>query len=251
MTDGLNNPNELSDDDWAMSEHEVPVKKESQPKPIDEKAASLYAPPDTGDLEDWDLSTDNAPSAGAAPPPPPNAPPQAFAEPTAFTPPQKAFEILKPVAPPRFKDEDWGIAPKIKNDGWKMPEPIFRVTEGEILTKVRRSSPKSNNTARTAAAPQTVSAPTAQEQERLPDIYAPPDTLESDSEDFHISDTQEEISELKDLNQATPAVGSGAEQKPAKSKKFLFVILGLLFAGIVVVIGLAAVFGFMFYKSNP
>ena len=50
-----------------------------------------------------------------------------------------------------------------------MPEPIFRATEGEILTKVRRS-PKPN----TAAPVQS-----AQTQENLPDIYAPPDTEES------------------------------------------------------------------------
>ena len=57
MTDGQNNPNDMPDEDWAMSEPEIPVKKEIQAKPIDEQAAKLYAPPDTGDLEEWDIAT--------------------------------------------------------------------------------------------------------------------------------------------------------------------------------------------------
>jgi hypothetical protein len=244
MTNGPNNPNNLPEDDWAMSEPEIPIKKEIQPKPIDEKAASLYAPPDTGDLDGWDIGTqDNDLSDGEVVAPPPN-----FSEPTAFTPPQKAVEILKPVPPPKIKDEDWGIAPTSQNDGWKMPEPTFRVTEGEILTKVRRSSSKSNNTAPT---------PTNSEQENLPDIYAPPDTQEeSITEDFEISETPEENSPIvAAFQEAEPVQYSQPPQTaqasaPTKSKKGLFIMLGLLFAGIFIIVLLAVFFGFFYYKET-
>lgn len=253
MTDGLNNPNELPDEDWAMNTPEVPIKKEPQVQPIDEKAASLYAPPDTGDLEGWDINSQESNLSEITPPPEPpvNPPPQQFSAPSAFTPPQQSFEVLKPVATPKIKD-DWGMGHSNKNDGWKMPEPTFRATEGEILTKVRgKSSASSNNPA---------IALTDQEKESLPDIYSPPDTQEESSEpiteDFSVPDTQEEISFQADLANQMPqaptfqqATVNSAE--PKKSKSWLFIIVGLFLAGLLIVLILAVVFGFFFYKANP
>ncbi len=246
MTNGQNNPNDVPEEDWAMSEPEIPIKKEIPEKPIDEKAASLYAPPDTGDLEGWDIGTqDDDLSDGEISPPPLNSPPPNFSEPTAFTPPQKAFEILKPVEPPKIKDDDWGISPTPQNDGWKMPEPTFRATEGEILTKVRRSSSKSNN-----AAP----AQTAPEQEKLPDIYAPPDTQEeSITEDFEISETPEKSAEDLDFNSVAPAAAYSEQTlpqaSPQKSKKGFFIMLGIVVVGILIIVLLTGVFGFFYYKE--
>ncbi len=248
MTNGQNNPNDLPEEDWAMSEPDIPLKKEMPAPPIDEKAASLYAPLDTSDLEGWDIGTqdDDLSDGEVVALPPPNSPPPNFSEPTAFTPPQKAFEILKPVVPPKSKAEDWGVAPTPQNDGWKMPEPTFRATEGEILTKVRRSSSKSNN-----AAP----AQTAPEQENLPDIYAPPDTQEeSVTEDFEISETPEESAKNANFSPPLPAAAYSEQMPiqaavPAKSKKGLFIMLGLLIAGILIIGLLAAVFGVFYYKE--
>lgn len=256
MTNGQNNPNDVPEEDWAMSEPEIPLKKEIQPNPIDEQAASLYAPPDTDDLEGWDIGIqdDDLSDGEIVAPPPPNSPPPNFSEPTAFTPPQKAFEVLKPVAPPRIKDEDWGISPKPQNSNWKMPEPTFRATDGEILTKVRRSpASKSNNAAPSQTAP---------EQENLPGIYAPPDTQDSDAvtEDFEISETPEAAAGNANFTppanpQAAAAAYSpqipvtAAGEAPPKSKKGLLIILGLIFVGIFIIVILAAVFGLFYYKE--
>jgi hypothetical protein len=257
MTNGQNNPNDMPDEEWAMSEPEIPVKKEIQAKPIDEQAASLYAPPETGDLEEWDIATEDESSQdessfdGAITLPPPTSPPQGFTEPTAFTPPPQSFEVLKPIAPPKFKGEDWEMEKaNSKNDGWKMPEPTFRATEGEILTKIRRSSSKSEP---------AESVESAQVQENLPDIYAPPDTeevFESITEDFDSPETQEEISEEMDFSNAVQAENNISQETPAqaadpaKNKKWSFLIWGLLLGGLLVIVLLAVGVGFYFYSAK-
>ncbi len=247
MTNGQNNPNDMPDEDWAMSEPEIPVKKEIQAKPIDEQAASLYAPPETGDLAEWDIGVEDV-SAPEEPTPPP---PQEFTEPTAFTPPPQSFEVLKPVTPPKSKGDDWEMdKANSKNDGWKMPEPTFRATEGEILTKIRKSSPKSNP---------AESVESDQTQENLPDIYAPPDTeesVESITEDFDLPDTQEQISEEVSFSNSIPAENNIPQQMPdqsetpAKSKKWSFLIWILLLGGLLVIVLLAVGAGLYFYSAK-
>jgi hypothetical protein len=178
MADRPNNPNDLPEEDWAMSEPEVPMAEQPKREPIDEVAAKLYEPPDTGDLQDWDLAPiDVEPFSEPAQPENHPARPE-FDGPTAFAPPQVAFEILTPIVVTLTGNEDWGME-VAANDGWKMPEPVFRASEGNSSFGVERLSATSDR-----LNPNDEEIP-----ESLSEIYAPPETEES----VEIEDTVEAL----------------------------------------------------------
>lgn len=253
MTNGENNPNDLPDEDWAMSEPEKPVKKEIPVRQIDENVAKLYAPLDTGDLEGWDISLSDADPAAAPPSPPaPDKPSPGINQmPTEFQVPQHSFEILKPAAPPRSAAaEDWGMSPANlpSPDGWKMPEPIFRVSPGRSL-KDSGKPPKATES------PQFADQPV---EENLSDIYAPPDTQEetAGSEEFNISEENIGIlaePEPSDAIQA-PAAPSVRSYPPAnqKSKSRKWLLIGFVIIAVAILAGLVtlAAFGLFFFKSQ-
>ncbi|MEZ5428857.1 MAG: hypothetical protein R2747_21610 [Pyrinomonadaceae bacterium] len=241
-----------------MSEPEVPVKREIQANQADEKVASLYDPLETGDLEGWDISPeDSAPPAGPPEPTPePPEPPDLTQAPTDFQVPQHSFEILKPAAAPKSSGDDWGMAgtaPPIQ-DGWKMPEPVFRVSEGRSFKTAKKI-------------PEQSVAPDFQEQPsvgNLPGIYAPPDTediVEPITEDFSASAPDTEEYEVFDFNAATaPPQAAPPEQMeekaaaPAKGKggarKLILILLGIITIGVIAGLIIVAVFGMYFYSSS-
>ena len=74
--------------------------------------------------------------------------------------------------PPAGKSDDWGMTnpltypiKEIEKDGWKMPEPVFRISDGRAPDK------KSNKSAGFPASPKKQSEPT---DEKLANLYAPP-----------------------------------------------------------------------------
>ncbi len=241
MTNGQNNPNAIPDDDWAMSEPEVPIEKVPQAKPIDESAAKLYAPPDTGDLEGWDINTQELVPPPEPEPPPVKPAPQNFSEPAAFTPPEPSFEIVKPIVSAASRSDDWGMNDPPKNDGWKMPEPVFRVTSGEILTKVRRS---------TGTKPASMPEPV---NENIAEIYSPPDTEDfvNDSEDYELAEITEEI-DLAESAEFETGEGSiePAPKVQSSKNKISFLIWGAMLAGLLFIFLIVGVFVVFYYTSR-
>lgn len=232
MTDGDQNSNDFSDEDWAMSEPEIPLVKPKPATPVDEAAAKLYAPPESGDLDDWDITDERVSNAPAAAGKPPQTPPA----PDAFVPPPQSFEVLKPIAPVHSDGTDWGMSPP-SSDGWKMPEPVFRVSDGEILTRLgkRPASRKAD--------------PEPEINENLSGIYEPPPTEES-SDLLGEFESSEEVSGR--IDPVEPAVERSQTAMPAaaqsnqKSKGLSWLVWGLAAAGLFLVALILGTF-FVFY----
>lgn len=252
MADEQNNPNDAPDEDWAMSEPELPVEEKIEARKQDENVARLYDPLDTGELDDWDLpapddtsaeSFHNDPESQSPPSEPENGP-------SVFIPPPNSFEVLKPeLRSP--SGEGWAVSPP-NADGWVMPEPIFRSSEGrELATGIGKNA---------AHQPQSAAV------ENLPDLYLPPDlddSLAPDSNDpvgeFGEDVVSSEVNSAEPVEQInfdspseTPEAVTPitAAKAGGKRKLWLYFLFGiLLFVGIslLVIIG---VFGLFFYTSQ-
>jgi hypothetical protein len=240
MTDRPNNPDDLPEDDWEMSEPEVRTVEE--PEPIDEVAAKLYAPPDTGDLQDWDIAPGNVETFDEPAQPENHPASPAFDGPTAFTPPHVAFEILEPLDVTVTANEDWGMH-GAANDGWKMPEPVFQISEGNSLFGVESLSSTSEQLNQTAEVI----------PENLSDIYAPPETEEFVDIEGTVEESvseglpSDEIDFGNDSNEVPVLVEESSElAEPASQKKnwsilfwiliIVLLLLTLLTIGVIVVL---------------
>ncbi|MCW5959886.1 MAG: hypothetical protein KIS76_06965 [Pyrinomonadaceae bacterium] len=228
MTDGNQNPNDLPEEDWAMSEPEIPLVKPKPAAPIDEAAAKLYAPPDTGELDDWDIAGEELSSEPA----PTGKPTPDESAPGSFVPPPQSFEVLKPISPVQSGRSDWGMNPP-RSDGWKMPEPVFRVTDGEILTRLGKRSGKQDH------------LPAQEINENLSEIYEPPPTEESSDilAEFEIDDNSADPLEFD----VAPAETTAPEPRAANKKSsWSWLVWALAAAGLFLIVLFVGTF-FVFY----
>ncbi len=118
-------------------------------------------------------------------------------------------------APPNIPPpDDWGMTNPLKNpikevdrDGWKMPEPIFRATEGYC--------PVTSEKAAVFTAPKTQPAPAA--DEKLSNLYAPPSNEGMPDLTMHnIS-----LADLKvSIPPETPSPDAAIEPQPDISEEF-------------------------------
>ncbi len=245
MTDRPNNPDDLPEEDWAMSEPEVPINREPQPEPADETAAKLYSPPETGDLQDWDIATSGGKTFQSEPQPANYSDPPAFDGPTGFTRPQVAFEILKPLVTKSEGNDDWGMDGAV-NDGWKMIEPVFRVSDGNSSFRIKKSpKPLENIKPNFEAVP-----------EKLSELYAPPETGEFVDGEEKIENSVEvdllpEEADFGDLPSNQVGEESPENAKPVRKKNRWSILLWILILGVFVLTLLAiGVFVVFFYSSR-
>lgn len=122
-------------------------------------------------------------------------------------------------------EEDWAMnAPPTQQDGWKMPEPVFRISDGTRIGNSENEKPPSNLP---SEMPQTAQPPSqnTQAEKAAPDAKIQP---------------QPYISEEFNLNQIKAATA------PVKSKskipRIIFIILGIL-----AMVGFAVGFVIMVY----
>lgn len=234
---------DLTEDDWAMSEPEVPIDREPKPEPIDQVAAKLYEPPDTGDLSEWDITTkeletdENQAAAPLIPEPP------AFDGPVPFSPPKIPFEILKPIITQNQDRQDWGMN-RAAEDGWKMPDPVFRASGGTLHARGNHS-------------PRVELLNSEPVPEILSDIYSPPETEESLDTQFEneLRETESIAKDEPDFANVSTSVAESFEkpsnvvaEKP-KSKNWS-VLLWIFLIGLLIFALLAfAVFAVFYYTS--
>lgn len=151
----------------------------------------------------------------------------------------KLPEIAVDISPPTDFDGDDEIVSlvrgagsdkkdeKEKSDGWKMPEPVFRVSEGKTPDKSEKSD-NSNNAAQTdlpfseAISLEKISADTL--------IQSQPNI----SQEFTISDASEKTS----------------AKTGSKNFNILFVVLGLIALIVFAVAFLVTVYFLFFYKAE-
>ena len=165
------------------------------------------------------------------------------------------------------KSEDWGmtnpLSPKPEQfgkDGWKMPEPVFRVSDGHSPLN------KSNKSVAFPASPKKQPEPT---DEKLANLYAPPTSEEIPDITLHnmsladlkfeippkesaygvAIEPQPHISEQFDAEEIEPAIP--AEKKTrSETTRLIFAILGVL-AMILFAVGfLALVYRLFFYEAG-
>lgn len=291
MTDRRNNSNDVSEDDWAMSEPEPELKgKEleisSPPEEVNENVSNLYDPLETDELKGWDISEEDTadlpetaelpdtadlpdtaelssePTPEFSEPAPAEAPPEIDQTPRSFQPSPNSIEIIKPEKPVDSGD-NWEMKAAPPQDGWKMPEPEFRHSEGKPLQQNAEETPA-----------QTVVAASPQEQqevETLSEIYAPPDTEESSAEISESaepefledeSDFSEEIDEIFEsdsfddqteeqieLEETPPQQKETAPPKKNKGRILIFVLLGLLGISVLLLVILGA--AYLYYSGVP
>jgi hypothetical protein len=131
-------------------------------------------------------------------------------------------------SPVAAQTEDWGMTnPLVKpldgmknGDGWKMPEPVFRVSDGFCPLDINDNgkTKADGNPPKSSAAPPKQS-PT---DESLANLYAPPDKEEDVDLSQHtmhnlsLSDLNVEIPEL-----ATAVPNSAAAPQPNISEEFI------------------------------
>lgn len=242
MTDGPNNPNELPEDDWAMSEHDLPITPEAEP--VDEAVAKLYAPPDTEDLQEWDITTEDVEDFEVPENVANHAAPQSFDGPSAFSPPKIDFDILKPLVILDGADQEWGMV-NAENDGWKMPEPVFRVSAGRLWYGKNEPSIDA----------EAVLLELEEVPESLSEIYAPPETediSESGDDSFNNEELVADVEDFEDVpSEPTELEANTAEVSEVVPKKkswsiFLWVLLIGLFLSTLLIIGVF----FVFYYSS-
>lgn len=247
MIDEPDNPDELPVDDWAMSEPEVPTDLESEMKPVDEAAAKLYSPPDTGDLKDWDIATKDLGLIESPEESPATAAPSAFDGPGPYEPPHLTFEILKPLVIENDIAPDWGMD-QTAGDGWKMPDPVFRKSDGN-----------SSLGKRAGAASETLEDPESEQNpENLSDIYSPPEKDEFTenenafaSEEMQISlvDEADPVVVTEDLPELATATFSVTETKPRRKR--WSILLWIVIIGLLLFTTLAiGVFVFFYYSTR-
>ena len=169
--------------------------------------------------------------------------------------------------PPSAKSDDWGMTNPLKHpiketekDGWKMPEPVFRVSDGHSPVN------KSNKSVAFPASPKKQPEPT---DEKLANLYAPPTSEEIPDITLHnmsladlkfelppkesasgvAIEPQPHISEQFDAEEIEPAIP--AEKKPrSETTRLIFAILGVL-AMILFAVGfLALVYRLFFYEAG-
>jgi hypothetical protein len=114
-----------------------------------------------------------------------------------------------PVAP---QTEDWGMTNPLKkpsdgmkNDGWRMPEPVFRVSDGFCPLK---SDGKIKSGGKS---PESLTAPKQPADESLANLYAPP---EKETEADFSQHTMHNLS-LSDLNLPVPELAPAAPKTVA------------------------------------
>ena len=247
MTDGQQNQDDLPEEDWAMSVPENPAQKEPEAAPIDEAAAKLYAPPDTGDLEGWDIGTDELkPIEEIAQHSHKPANQESF-EDLSFVPPMHSFEIISPLQITERDENDWNASPP-PSDGWKMPAPTFRASEGRVFGTGKKQRFSNEGELRN---PDPV-------PENLPDIYAPPDTEEykESTEELSFSEVPGGVpdepgfeNDQSNLNSEVESLTSVAAV-PAKKGKTGFLMWGIIAIGLLAVILAGAVFAVFYYSSQ-
>ena len=255
MTDQKKNSDGPSDEDWAMSEPEIPVMEASQADQESNAVASLYDPLETGDLEGWDISaadvamrSEPTPGRESVDAPSPLEIPASDAagseSPFGFDVPRASFEILRPVAPPPADSEDWAVK-QAQSEGsgdWKMPQPEFRVSAG-------RSAKDAEHPA--AIADEQVA-------ENLVEIYEPPDSQdveERESDVFQAAVPESETEEQFEYQVETLSPLSAAEFPPTKKKsgsgkKWILISLGILAVGLIAGLIVIAAFGLFVFKAR-
>jgi hypothetical protein len=250
MTDGRKNPDETSEEDWAMSESESDLKEqdleiEQQSEDVNENVSSLYDPLDTGDLEGWDISAEDAAPVDYEPsvdqPPQENDP---FID--SFRTPGNTIEIIKPEKP-TVNQESWEVKSPPPQDEWQMPQPVFRSSEGKTILNVSEKS-----SVQAAAANQVPEV-----DEKLSHIYAPPDTVEvinEDPEDNEISsldDEDFETDDFEDISEPETVYEEDLKEVPvkkAKGKTFAVLAIGFLLISLIL-LGILGVAYFYYFDT--
>lgn len=126
-----------------------------------------------------------------------------------------------PVAP---QTEDWGMTNPLKSpsggmkngsDGWKMPEPVFRVSDGFCPLKSGGKSKSDGNAAESFAAPkQSAPKQPAPTDESLANLYAPPEKDAPEIDENLAQRTMHSLS-LSDLNLPLPEIAPAAPKVDA------------------------------------
>ena len=138
-------------------------------------------------------------------------------------------ELTMPTAdlnpsPVAAQAEDWGMtnplkkpSDEIKTDGWRMPEPIFRVSDGFCPLKPDGKAQSGEKASLSSAAQK----PRSIADEPLANLYAPP---EKEAEEDVSQHTMHNLS-LSDLNPPAPELAPTAPQiaapQPSISQEFI------------------------------
>lgn len=285
MTDRRKNSNDVSDDDWAMSEPKPELEgKEleitSPLEDVNENVSNLYDPLETDELKGWDIADEDAElpetaelpdTADLSPKPMPKfsepasaeKPPETDQTPRSFQPSSNSIEIIKPEKSSNSGDS-WEMKAAPPQDGWNMPEPEFRRSEGKPLQKSEQE----------ISAQATAAAMSPQEQEEvdtLSGIYAPPDTedasdeisepvetefsedesefSEEQNETFESENFEDQTEEQIELEETPQQQAENASLKKTKSRIFIFVLLGLLGIAVLLLVILGA--AYIYYSGFP
>lgn len=255
MTDGRKNPNDPSEEDWAMSESESNLHKEDldteqPPEDVNENVSSLYDPLDTGDLEGWDISAEDAAPIDFEPSADQQQQEHDPLQDTIRT-PQNNIEIISPEKPP-VQQESWEVKSPPPQDGWQMPQPEFRCSDGKPIQKANEGF--SFQAAAAASPPQEV-------DENLSQIYSPPETVEvfdedSEEDELSILDDEDEIFDTEDFEEISETE-SEIEEKPgevpvkkAKGKTFAVLAIGFLLVSLILLGILGVAYFYYFDKLN-
>lgn len=248
MTDGRNNTNDSSEEDWAMSEPDSKIngeklKTEQPTEEVNENVSSLYDPLDTGDLEGWDTIAEEAP-------PVVESPQEHNQYPSDIRTSHNAIEIIKPEKPSAHQ-ESWEVKSPPQDD-WQMPQPEFRCSDGKPIQKA--SEGFSFQAAAAASPPQEV-------DENLSQIYSPPETVESfdeDSEEDELSilDDEDETFDTGDFEEISEPeseieeVLSEVPVKKTKGKTFAVLTIGFLLISFILLGILGVAYFYYFDKLN-